>query len=72
MNTYFRIIDKNDYSGTIRYASLGSLYEKVESIVGDKLCENGIPVAIEAEGWGELACIGEVFETQDIVIIAED
>lgn len=72
MNAIFRIIDKHDRSGRIRYSSLGSLYGNIERLVGEKFCENGIPVAIEVEGWAELADFDEVFETEDIVVICEE
>lgn len=68
----FRILDKNDKSGRVRYATHNNLYNRVEEIVGDKLADNGIPVAIEVEGWGELAGVDEVYETDDIVVIIEE
>lgn len=72
MNAIFRIIDKRETSGRIRYSSIGSLYGIVDRLVGDKLCENGIPVAIEVDSWAELADYGEVFETEDVVVICEE
>lgn len=72
MNAIFRIIDKKDVSGRIRYSSLGSLYGVIDKLVSGKLHNNGIPVAIEVEGWAELAEYDEVWENKDIVVICEE
>lgn len=45
------------------------LYYAVEDIVGDDdLTPNGIPTAIEADGWGDFAYIGEKFEHEKFTI----
>ena len=73
MSAYFRILDKHSTSGiALRVSADVQLYNYIYRIVGDKLASNGIPVAIEADGWGEIACVGEVFETEDFVVIVED
>lgn len=72
MDAIFRIIDKKDVSGRIRYSSLGSLYGTIDRLVGGKLHTNGIPVAMEVEGWAELAEYDEVWENKDIVVICEE
>lgn len=74
MGTYFKIIDKNRTDGRIDIINNGRdkgiLYDEIEEIVGDKECPcNGIPYPIEVDGWGELACIGEIYETEDFVVV---
>ena len=46
-----------------------ALYDVVEEMVRDKKnpC-NGIPYSIEVDGWGELATIGERYETPEFII----
>lgn len=72
MDTIFRIIDKKDQSGRIRYSPLGSLYGIIDRLVGGKLHKNGIPVAIEVEGWAEIASYDEIWESDDIVVICQE
>ena len=44
----------------------GDVYNAVYDIVGDKLAENGIPLAQEIAGWADLATIGEIYETDEV------
>lgn len=72
MNTYFRILDKQSTSGISLMVSVDTrLHDYIYGIVGDKLGSNGIPVAIEVDAWGELACVDEIYETEDFVVIVE-
>ena len=72
MGRYFKVIDKNRTDGCIEYidAPEGSqvLYDVIDDMVGEKLHTNGIPLNIEVDGWSELACIGEIYETEDFVV----
>ena len=75
MATYFKIIDKNRTDGFVNIvrAPFGSqvLFAEIEDIVGMKPCPaNDIPYALEVDGWGELACEGEIYETEDFVVVA--
>lgn len=72
MSANFRILDKRDKNGRASYASLGTIYNIVDRMVGDKLHNNGIPIAIEVEGWAELASYDDVWENEDIVVICEE
>ena len=73
MGRYFRVYDKNrtDAYTPILKAPAGSqiLHDEIEDIVGDKECPaNGIPYKYEVDGWGELASVGEIYETKDFVV----
>lgn len=74
MGRYFRVIDKNRVDGRDEYVDNykrhpDGIYELIEEIVGDDECPaNGIPYKIEVEGWADLACIGEIYETRDFVV----
>ena len=73
MGRYFKVIDKNRKDGRIDIvdAPEGSqiIYEKINEIVGDKVNPvNGILFSIEVDGWGELACVDEIYETRDFVV----
>ena len=75
MGTFFKIVNKAHTSPVFhRYvkAPVGGqvLYSEVTDIVGEeKRCQvNDIPLAIEIDGWGELACIGETYETDDLLV----
>ena len=67
---YFKIIDKTRKDGFVNTVSGASaLFDEIEDIVGMKECPcNGIPYALEVEGWGELCAIGEIYETEDFVV----
>ena len=74
MGRYFKVIDKNRTDGRMEYLDeyrekpVG-IYDAIEEIVGDKECPaNGIPYSIEVEGWADLACEGEIYETRDFVV----
>ena len=55
--------------GRIDYIQDNEIYEAIEDIVGDEECpSNGIPYAIEVDGWADLACEGEIYETRDFVV----
>ena len=71
---HFKIIDKNRKDGFVNIvdAPFGSqvLFAEIEDIVGMKECPcNGIPYALEVDGWGELCSYGEVYETEDFVVV---
>ena len=71
MGKYFRIIDKLHGNERTVCAPPGSqrLYDFIEEIVGGLPCpSNGIPLCIEADGWGELACIGETYQAKEFEI----
>ena len=40
----------------------------VYDLVGDKLADNGIPLAQEVAGWADLATYGERYETDEILV----
>lgn len=76
MASYFRISDLRN-GRSIRWdvvnAPVGSqiLYCEIEHRVGMKQCpSNCIPYALEVDGWGELACVGETYETDDFSVEA--
>lgn len=76
MASYFRITDLHK-GRSIRWdvvsAPVGSqiLYCEIEERVGMKPCPvSEIPYALEVDGWGELACIGETYETDDFIVEA--
>lgn len=74
MGHYFKVIDKNRTDGRCEYVDnyrriQDGIYEIIEEIVGDMECPcNGIPYKIEVEGWADIACIGEIYETKDFVV----
>ena len=71
MGRYFKVIDKNRMDGRIDYVDGDEegMYDIIESIVGDNECPcNGIPYSIEIDGWCDLACEGDIYETKDIVV----
>ena len=46
------------------------LYDEIEKLVGYLPCPvNGIPFSMEVDGWGELACIGERYETDEFEVV---
>lgn len=73
MASYFYIQDNIHGTEKVVKAPMGSqiLYDEIEAIVGLKECWNGIMYAIEVDGWGELACVGELFEAKDNEFIVE-
>lgn len=71
MGQYFYIRDDVYIRERVVKAPMGSqvLYEAITEIVGHTRCPgNGIPYAIEVDGWGELATIGEVYETPEFLV----
>lgn len=78
MGRYFKIIDKSHNNR--RYvvkAPVGSqlLFCEIEELVGMLPCpENGIPHALEVDGWGEMACEGDIYEADefDVECITEE
>lgn len=69
MGRYSKVIDKNRTDGRIDYIESDEIYDTIEDIVGDKECPvNGIPYKIEVDGWADLACEGEIYETRDFVV----
>lgn len=70
MGRYFKVIDKNRMDGRIDCVEADEIYNSIENIVGYKECPaNGIPYPIEVDGWAELACEEEVYETSDFVVV---
>lgn len=77
MGRYFKIINKTKNRRTVVDAPVGSqvLFSEIENIVGmDPNPANDIPHALEVDGWGELACVGETYEAEkfDVECISED
>lgn len=73
MATYFYIRDNVLIREKVVKAPLGSqiLYDVINELVGlKKNPSNDIPYAIEVDGWGELACIGELYETAEFIVEA--
>ena len=72
MGRYFKVIDKNRTDGRIDYIDndAGSeVYDAIDEIVGDMECpSSGVPYPIEVDGWCDLACDGEIYETKDFVV----
>ena len=74
MGRYFKVIDKNRTDGHHEYVDNWLKYPDemwcvIEEIVGDKECPaNGIPYKYEVDGWADLACEGEIYETRDFVV----
>lgn len=74
MGRYFKVIDKHSTDGHDEYVDNlrrlpDGIYELIEEIVEDMECPaNGIPYKIEVEGWADLACEGEIYETRDFVV----
>lgn len=73
MATYFYIRDDILIREKVVKAPAGSqiLYDVINELVGlKKNPSNDIPYAIEVDGWGELACIGEFYETAEFLVEA--
>ena len=74
MGRYFKVIDKGRMDGHIDYVDNllqkpDSIYDVIEEIVGDMECPaNGIPYKIEVDGWCDLACVDEIYETREFVV----
>lgn len=73
MASFFYIQDKIHGREKVVRAEPGSqlLYCEIEEIVGLKECWFGVPYAIEVDGWGELACVGETYEPDDDEFLVE-
>lgn len=73
MATYFYIRDNILNREKVVKAPFGSqiLYDIIDDIIGTKTAQNGIPYAIEVDGWGELACVGELYESDEGEFIVE-
>ena len=62
-----KITDKN--TGLVWWKKTeDEVYDVVYDLVGDKLADNGIPLAQEVAGWADLATIGERYETDEILV----
>lgn len=77
MGHYFKIINKKKNRRTVVDAPAGSqvLYSEIEEMVGMLPCPaNGIPHALEVDGWGEMACEGDTYEADefDVECITEE
>ena len=73
MGRYFKVIDKNRKDGRVDIvdAPAGSqvIYDMIDEIVEDKpAAGTGIPLSIEVDSWAEIACEGEIYETEDFVV----
>ena len=74
MGRYFKVIDKHRTDGRVEIIDNllrkpDGIYEIIEEIVEDKECPvNDIPYKIEVDGWADLACVGEIYETIDFVV----
>lgn len=72
MGRYFKIINKTNNDCHVVDAPAGSqvLYYQIDDIVGEDKPNpvNDIPHALEVDGWGELACIGETYEAKEFTI----
>lgn len=73
MARYFKIKDNTHKREFCVDAPAGSqlLFCEIEEIVGMKKTWYDIPYALEVDGWGELAAIGETFESDDDEFIVE-
>lgn len=73
MASYFRIKDNIHKREFVLFAPAGSqlLFCEIEEIVGMKNTWYDIPYALEVDGWGEFAAIGETFEADDDEFIVE-
>ena len=77
MGHYFKIINKKKNRRMVVDAPAGSqvLYSEIEEIVGMLPSpENGIPHALEVDGWGEMACEGDTYVADefDVECITEE
>lgn len=73
MANYFYIRDNVLIREKVVKAPVGSqiLYDVIHELVGlKKNPSNDIPYAIEVDGWGELACVGELYETPEFIVEA--
>lgn len=62
-----KITDKN--TGLVWWKKTeDEVYDVVYDLVGDKLADNGIPLAQEVAGWADLATFGGRYETDDILV----
>ena len=62
-----KITDKN--TGLVWWKKTeDEVYDVVYDLVGDKLADNGIPLAQEVAGWADLATCGERYETDEILV----
>lgn len=43
------------------------VYTAIENLYGDRLADNGIPLAQEVAGWADLCVVGDTYETEDFV-----
>lgn len=71
MATYFYVRDDVQICECVVKTTNGGLelYDTVEEMVGEKKNPaNGIPYAIEVDNWGELATIGEYYETPEFLV----
>lgn len=71
MGRYFKIINKVHNRRQVVDAPAGSqvLFAEIEDIVGmDPNPANDIPHALEVDGWGEMACEGETYETEEFEV----
>lgn len=68
MGRYFKIINKKKNRRMVADAPAGSqvLYSEIEEMVGMLPSpENGIPHALEVDGWGEMACEGDTYKADE-------
>lgn len=46
-----------------------ALYNEIQKIVGDEPAPNGVPISIEVDSWGELACVGDYYDHDMVAVI---
>ena len=62
MGTYFKMLDKQ--TDRIRLIPTNErLFDYIYPLVEYEEDTNGVPIAIEIDCWGEIACIGDYFKT---------
>ncbi len=73
MARYFYIKDNIHHREKVVDAPCGSqlLFCEIEEIVGMKKTWFDIPYALEVDGWGELAAIGETYEPDEDEFLVE-
>lgn len=55
-------------SGMVCVVGRKYIFDAIYEEVGDKTCDNGIPLAQEIEGWSELCHVGEEYHTDEFIV----
>lgn len=61
-----KITDKRGTLEVSTFEELDRAFDDIYDIVGHQLTEDGVPLSMEIFSWAELACIGEVWENDQI------